>query len=69
MDAAKVPNIVTTLWARVRLDQLKEVWDIDRATGRGLVIAYLIEERRTVFIRREALCELPEAISLLSVPP
>lgn len=50
-------------------DQLKEVWDIDRATGRGLVIAYLIEERRTVFIRREAVCELPEAMSLSSVAP
>ncbi len=50
-------------------DQLKEVWDIDRATGRGLVIAYLIEERRTVFIRREAVCELPEAMSPSSVAP
>lgn len=50
-------------------DQLKEVWDIDRATGRGLVIAYLIEERRTVFFRSEALCELPEIMSLSNAAP
>ena len=50
-------------------DQLKEVWDIDRATGRGLVIAHLIEERRTIFIRSEVLCELPEAMSLSNATP
>lgn len=45
-------------------EQLREVWDIDRANGRAMVMAYLIDEPRTVFIRREAQCELPETMSL-----
>ncbi len=43
--------------------QMREVWDIDRATGRAMVIAYLIDEPRTVFIRREAQCELPPGMT------
>lgn len=45
-------------------EQLREVWDIDRATGRAMVMGYLIDEPRTVFIRREAQCELPDGMSL-----
>lgn len=43
--------------------QMREVWDIDRATGRAIVIAYLIDEPRTVFIRREAQCDLPTGMA------
>lgn len=45
-------------------DAIKEVWDIDRATGRALVMAYVIDEPRTVFIRREAQCALPDGMRL-----
>ncbi len=45
-------------------DAIKEVWDIDRATGRALVMAYLVDEPRTVFIRREAQCALPDGMGL-----
>ena len=45
-------------------ERLREVWDIDRATGRAMVMAYVIDEPRTVFIRREAQCELPQGMSL-----
>jgi len=44
-------------------DQMREVWDIDRATGRAMVIAYLFDEPRTVFIRREAQCALPAGMT------
>ena len=49
-------------------DQLKEVWDIDRVTGRAVVMAYLSDEPRTVFIRREAQCALPDGMTLVQAP-
>lgn len=49
-------------------DRLKEVWDIDRATGRAIVMAYLVDPPRTVFIRREAQCALPEGMRLEQAP-
>lgn len=48
----------------MRSDAMREVWDIERATGQAIVMAYLIDEPRTVFIRREAQCELPAGMTL-----
>lgn len=45
-------------------DQLKEVWDIDRLSGRAIIIAYLVDDPRTVFIRREGHCDLPAEFML-----
>lgn len=45
-------------------EQIREVWDIDRATGQAMVMAYLSDEPRTVFIRREAQCALPAGMTL-----
>lgn len=49
-------------------EQIKEVWDIDRATGQAMIMAYLSDEPRTVFIRREAQCALPDGMTLEQAP-